>query len=664
MQYGVDELMNSYECLAKLPGHIKDTVTSYWKQYGSPNDETSTEDLMNDKKTVQHVYAQLFGLERKVLNLILGTVGYSPFSQEQLEQHAAGRMSGAECKVALIRLQQKGIVFTFSKAWGEHIYIIPVDSFPLWTAAAFTPFNREVKNPDITEQLFHQHPGLTYDVLQLLSYGTLYELSLTQKGTLLKRHLQKLQASFMLKDAHLSGLALHYAHQETYPPAFAVIADLAFRLGLLMYETEALSINRTMLEQWLKLTVSEADRLILISFLETHVPQNIMVQHLWMNLWNVPKGEWISIQDYVSWLKQQDFMNEGMLEPADAEKWLQPLSALGWIEIGKTGDQFTFFRVSSNLSDPHSDQRQHLDEPFEPMYVQPDYEVLVPPHVPLWMHWELLLISELLSRDQVSRYRLTKESIHRACEKGRSESSILDFLKRHSLMLPEHVEWSIKDWCSQFGQMTIQDVTLLRCKDRSVAELLKTQEQFRDSILEAISEVDFIIKAEHLEAFEKWLAKRSMTPVTQRKEERPKSYLQVNVDQQLTHSTRFTSDRQVKGLIYSKGAVHYYHSPDTLPDIADIYPSMDRIPALWLQSFRPYHHSVRKEMVEHALAYKALLKLNRNGKAVTFAPTQLSEQPDGWVVKGIEERRAVTLSPQEWQEMQLILPGINDNNEE
>jgi hypothetical protein len=125
----------------------------------------------------------------------------------------------------------------------------------------------------------------------------------------------------------------------------------------------------------------------------------------------------------------------------------------------------------------------------------------------------------------------------------------------------------------------------------------------------------------------------------------------------------FQSDQKVKGLVYSKGSVHYYNPLDRIPTVQDIYPAMERIPSLWLQSPRAYHQSIRKEIIEQALAYKAFLNIKRNGQSVRFVPTKMMEERDSWAVQGLENRSEVILSSQDWEEMQLILPGINDNNE-
>jgi hypothetical protein len=654
--------MKCQECVAKLPYNIKTRIEAYWRKHQDLDKEqkdTPLSQLLIDPAMVQCVYTRLFRLERDLLKCIIQFMGYESFTLEQLEKRVSSSYSGAECRVALIRLQQKGIVFTYSKAWGEHIYMIPADTFPLWIQACFTPFHTSKKQTEITDLLSPEHANASFELLTLVSYTALNGLPLTQRGTVHKRHVQKLQQELVIQDGDFQVMDLKYAHQEIYPPAFAILLDIALRIGLLDHEAEAVTIQTDILQNWLKLSPQRSAQLSLLTFQETHMPQEIWLQLAWMSLWGLPIGEWILVKDLLRWMQtNQVFMPEEDLEQELIDRGFKPLAAMGWLDIGADAEGLKYFRLSVTQGETNIKQyNEHL-------YVQPDFEIMVPPHVPLAVHWELMLFADLIQRDQVSRYRLSQASVDRAYQQGRKSEDILSFLQSSSVKIPDNVNYSIEDWYQQFGRLSIEKVTLLKCKDKELADQLMEQAIFMQSIIEPLNELVFVVKADQLPALEKWLIRQGIARSEPQTEQPQQAYLKMEETARVADQLpSLQTDRKVRGLVYSRGAVHYYTSLDVIPAVEDVYPSMDQIPSLWLKALRPYHHSIRREMVEQALAYKALLKINKKGESVHFTPVQVTEKADGWAVRGLQNKKEITLFHQDWEEMQLILPGINDNNE-
>jgi hypothetical protein len=65
-------------------------------------------------------------------------------------------------------------------------------------------------------------------------------------------------------------------------------------------------------------------------------------------------------------------------------------------------------------------------------------------------------------------------------------------------------------------------------------------------------------------------------------------------------------------------------------------------------------------MIQKALEWKACLKLRRAGTDTLFIPLRLDGIRDDWAVTGVAQAAEVRLTPDQWEEMQLILPGVND----
>ncbi|MGN7309213.1 helicase-associated domain-containing protein, partial [Bacillus subtilis] len=81
------------------------------------------------------------------------------------------------------------------------------------------------------------------------------------------------------------------------------------------------------------------------------------------------------------------------------------------------------------------------------IFVQPDFEIMVPPDVTPQVRWVLEMGTELISRDRMSIYRMTKERIIAASELGLTADEMINFLSRYAGSgVPEHVELAIQQW--------------------------------------------------------------------------------------------------------------------------------------------------------------------------------------------------------------------------
>ena len=88
---------------------------------------------------------------------------------------------------------------------------------------------------------------------------------------------------------------------------------------------------------------------------------------------------------------------------------------------------------------------------------------------------------------------------------------------------------------------------------------------------------------------------------------------------------------------------------------------------MWLKDYRTYHVSTRKEIVEKAIEMKTLLQVRMNGTDYRVAPRKVQDTRGTWWMTGVEQRKdrlpqalEVRWHAGEWDEMKLILPGIND----
>jgi hypothetical protein len=604
------------------------------------------------------VFQALLPLEKKVLRLIIDRIGYKPFDLGQMEKCMDNSLPGAQLKVGLLRLRQKGIIFTLRKTWGEHIYLIPRDSFATWFRL-FIGDSFEINKVEDIERMHNSRLGMASDVFYLLAYIAKHGLPITQKGTIPKRHLQKITTNLNIKDEDLEAMSLQYAGQDLYPPSFAVIYDAALRLGLLQQDVDRVVLDQRNVRLWMECTPEQIQNQLYQMWTQLHIPSLTGIQHVTLLLEQLPRGEWFLLDPLFNYMVEQRMLEkdekDDFIAAFEAE-WLKPLVGLGWIEQGKTKNQQFAIRWTASV--------ESGDKCF---YIQPDFEIIVPPTVPFSIRWELECMAEPKQSDRISRYLITKESIHYTREQNRSIEDIIQFLKEYSKFgIPESVELTVEQWGTQFGQVFISEILLLSCRDEKTAQSIADHPQCAPFITTALGDKDFVITREHMPELLKNLEKYGFTP---------KNNIQTSTEKaivypKLTAQNKEVSDaglnagettESLQGLIYAKYAVNYYEWETKDPQLEEVYPQLQDVPSIWLNEYRAYHKSTRKELIEKAIEWRAYLKMNKQGETIEFTPRHLQEGSDQqWKVRGIESSQEIWLSPEHWEEMQLILPGIND----
>lgn len=132
--------------------------------------------------------------------------------------------------------------------------------------------------------------------------------------------------------------------------------------------------------------------------------------------------------------------------------------------------------------------------------IQPDFEIFAPRDIPLNLRWQLEQVADLVSRDVVYRYRMTRESVYRGLKWGVMLKEILDFLARHAPRgLPQNVIHNLGTWSEHYGDIAFADVMLLRCRSEQVAREVKVLPELAPLIQGEVSPKDLIIARKHYE---------------------------------------------------------------------------------------------------------------------------------------------------------------------
>ncbi|WP_174704672.1 helicase-associated domain-containing protein [Paenibacillus physcomitrellae] len=679
----------------------------------------------------------------RVLEILFIRFAAQPFSIEQLEGQATAYCPAAELVYGLHLLRRAGLVNTMSRGWGEPLYALSLQAYFEIQQKSFLLLeadqSRNERLQGHVKLLKEAKRGLAHDLLRVLSGIAKGALPLTAKGRVQQRALSKFTGLFSLSDEDLGGLQLSYPEQDDYPPAAAVLLDMALALGLTRKDEQAWAVNEHELIRWLRSDEALREGLLMAELLERYVPANPFLQHLVCALLHPAflPGKWGSIEGILRQLRakriQLDSPLAGQRQEADRQEtspigswllsWLKALCGFGWLELGYADEQgrgipealaavlaagnnglddekplkerereqgqdlgfplaglmirwlrkpdlkAVFCRrmaetqsgrqgalagfegeaatsASIGTSDGTSegtgvrtDARCGLGNPHEAaFFVQPDYEVLVPPNTPYTIRWELELCCELISADVMTTYRLTRESVERAAENGRKAGEVLAFLERHALTgVPDAVSLAVREWGEQRKHTSLFHATLLHCADERTADRIAA-EPAAEGALERIGSCHFIVSANERMPVVQMLEQLGVTlynPLEEAAAANGVLYPRVSpaLSGSGTRGSEASKDRNEavqapQAWIYAGKPVRIQKADASIPNLEELFPGLRRIPAAWTSEVRTYHASTVKLMLQQALEWKAGVELRLNNGTFTAVPRWIKGSGD------------------------------------
>ncbi|MFD2612903.1 helicase-associated domain-containing protein [Paenibacillus gansuensis] len=677
--------MDSAQLINRLPAELKNHLAAVTGA-GESSDGSRLAETLSDQEWIYKSYRSLSDRERSALAFIMLAAGSAPFEWQLLEQKlktvaAAGRernvpLSPAALKTALIQFRRKGLLFTFRKTWGEHVYTFSSDTFSLWLHAALPDMVPAHKSgvPD-TEVLIIREAGrgLAQEVFQLLTFTANHGLPLTQKGTIHKRLLQKAEEQIRIDPHIVSGLSFQYAHQDAYPPHFAVVLDRALRLGLLVHEQDRIALVPDRIAAWVKRAVPHLQASLYRGFADVYRPAEVWKQLAGAALERLTAGEWYAVRPIIKALDRLGVLDQDSIGRAEEEwaaGWLKPLAELGWADLGEHPDQGLMFRWSFQVlreaAIQDADAMPELIQTAQ-IFVQPDFEVIVPPTVSFAVRWELECFCDPAKFDQVMVYRLSRESVFRGLEHGRTLTELISSLEKWAKYgIPGNISSALNEWGQQYGRVSFADVVLLRCRDEQTAAELAVHPGAKAYLISSIGKQDYIVQKDKLGELYAILDKAGYHP--RKRVDAPVSGEQIpgypRLDDSIEESAEApnaAADLRPRGIVYGKTSVPYYEMEPGLPSLDEIYPSLEEVPSLWLNGLRGYHSSTKREMLDKALELQAYVKLSDGQKTFDFVPDAVRDERGGWSAEGLADGVRSRLTPDLIKEMQLILPGINEN---
>ncbi|GIP39794.1 hypothetical protein J31TS4_30740 [Paenibacillus sp. J31TS4] len=562
-------------------------------------------------------FSSLSASEAAVWRGLLIRHGLGTADDKTIERLAeAIRRPGAEVALALAGLRRKGWVQAVRKGFGEHLIRIPLGCAEEGLAEGFSGFGgmtAEIAEADLQEPASEAR-GLQADLFAALLALSKEPAAVTARGTLAKRTLAKLEKRLRVDPLALRAVGFAYVHCDVYSESVALVLDILLREGLVRQEAGRLSPVKERVARWL----GESERFRAARLYEDWRSLCLPLFPAWLQLAVLllerqQAGEWVRVFDLTAVLKRAGAIsccasraegeNDAELPGEElARRWLRPLASLGWLETGRTRDGEPAVRWPLSMWGPQEESEPSAASGRAHFYVQPDFEIIVPPGLPLETRWRLETLAERKVADVVSIYSLSRDSCTSALRAGWKGGDLLAFLREHAYSgLPESVERMLAHWTGgeQVGEKGLEEDSLL---------------------------------------FPDGTGGEARSSVTGRSGEEacPGTF------RLLIQPNRGQEELAV-----------------SIPVYEELFPGWREVPAAWLRECRPCHLSTRVEIARQAVSWRAslLLRSADGSRERTLHPLGVVQQEGEWIAIGYSADESSVREPlSAWSSIQLLLP--------
>lgn len=613
---------------------------------------------------------RLSPLANRLLRYWVRTIGPLPIQEEQLRSRSVQEagLAGAELRAAARELRMNGLLFAVRKSWGEQLLFMPADCYLAWRRAFASTEPLKVMNGECpadaaagaeeSSARFWDKDGAASPVplgrRLVRAYAALHLLGLdtTAKGLFPKKTATDVAAIAALRSTE-TFTVLRSVYQEHYPLSFTLALDAASWLELIVHQDDGeprWSWSDDKLRGWLTGDPSQREAELLRLFTIRYGFRSSIQAAITSELLLLNPDESYPISEPMHPLLAQ---------------WIDTLCACGWASMSAAPTGRLTFRWSI---DPWADASDEDKQEF--IIVLPDGEVIVPPGVSWADRWLLEQIGEWVKDDTVSIYRLTSHSVMAAAERGNTAEQLIESLQRASgdMPLPEELVHAIEHWVSQTGRTAIEQVLLLRCDSKEIADAAAGRESLAGLLLERLGEQTFVIRHKDEAQVRRELERAGWPPAKREETQQPtgKAAGSAGANRKRKPEGRRSNANGASAplsFIYDEHSLHLYElltAAQQLADEARTDEAPSDWPAAWTAQMRHYHPSTRKQMIEQALSWGAPLQLRTGGKIVELIPERLDDGVDSWAVAGFVRTEdvcePVVMQPDMWEEMKLIIP--------
>jgi hypothetical protein len=612
----------------------------------------------------------------EVLKGLCAAYAAMPFDEGKEEHLRPTTLCRAEQKLAMNELRRAGLLTARHKILGEKLYQIPVEQLTA-LEQEFFPYQPKFIEGYSVNLTMEAGAGLTVDLFRALQFVAREGLPLTAKGMIHKKNINRLAAQLSFQEEHLLGLAMGTPSDELNALSTALAVDIMLCLGLITRLETGYRLDKDMLERWLQLPETSMTDILYRIVINRCGSIGAADQHFRFLISStafIPE-KWTALPELLDWMA--DMKLTGTVARKELEQsslnWLRCLTGFGWCELGNTSEGIQCFRWSAVKPKLVPGSEFFLDSvaehPNEQFIVQPDFEVLIPPEVSYRVRWILAECAELLQTDTMWSFRLTREMLVHASERGMPPEEAVAWIRDHALGgLPSVVELSLEQWGKSIGRTSLSEVILLTCQTDEDGAAIAAHPRLQDS-LTRIGPLHFLVAPQSMEKMRKELFLAGLAPsrmIRGREEETNAVW------------TLFHQEAEAEPDIYSLPALNselkllrsgnpFLNLPVISPEQEeDILLGGENVPQIWSKEWRHYHSSTAQKVMEQGLKWGIKVRFSLKNEMLDFIPSRIKGNP--WKVSGHllyndgETVEEIELAPEDWKEMKLVIPNARRNS--
>jgi hypothetical protein len=191
-----------------------------------------------------------------------------------------------------------------------------------------------------------------------------------------------------------------------------------------------------------------------------------------------------------------------------------PLNWFGLVQMEESDEAFRLTPLGAAVLGGKSTP---LAEPApSPIIVQPNFEILAPAEASHADVYRLEDFADLVKRDVVSTYTLTRNSLRGALEAGDSVDSVLDFLQTASGRdLPQNVAYSLREWAGQYGQIQLRRLTVVTTRSEAQLRELLSHPKLKLTAAEQLGPQAIALEAKEVRPFTTSLRRAGYMPIVE-----------------------------------------------------------------------------------------------------------------------------------------------------
>jgi hypothetical protein len=378
----------------------------------------------------------------------------------------------------------------------------------------------------------------------------------------------------------------------------AELLDIGFSMKLLRIESGLLGIDEHRVQLWNRQSAEYRNLALYEYWKSGHMPESVAVLHAMYELQRFPVWQWFPLAQLI-----QSLAGDGIIEdvPAAMRKlaeWMKPPADFGWLDLGETGNG-AVCRLRTCLHNSSNDWPTGDDSKVLERRDVPQW-VVQPDYevlVPPGVPFSALWELELMAE----RIRLDSVCLYKLTKESIQRAAVAGRNAGHCLeCLVRHALYEIPE-----------------------------------NVILGINRW-----------FSGFVGRQSDDAVDLR-------------DLPLSTPEFFTAFEEVLPVIDSS-IPDGYEVVVKLPEEEELFRKWRDVPPLWIKQSRPYHLSVRKQIVRQAIEWQTAIELGQGNKSMTVQPMHIDERSgEACFVARIGEKKE-TIGLDSWERIRLLLPGVNE----